>query len=207
MRDTIRTEHYKGFDIEFAYDHDASSPDYWGNTDVFLVYDHRQFSVERKGFDPSDIMEHVRETKRWFYDGYFVFPLYAYIHSGVSLSLGSSGYPFNDRWDTSMAGFILVKRQTGWTYTKAKAEKVANSHVEEWNTYLSGDVFGYDWEHGGCWGFYNTDSIPEVLKDVKLEIDQYISDKIQKKVKAHIPKVKSWIKNRVPLIYREPVSV
>ena len=35
--------------LEVIQDDDAESPDIWGNTDMFLVYDHNQFSVKRKG--------------------------------------------------------------------------------------------------------------------------------------------------------------
>lgn len=196
MRDNlIETIEYRGYEIEVCYDTDAESPDLWGNDRVFIVYDHRDFDVRRKGFDPQDIFDHITETKRLFYDGYFVFPLYAYIHSGVSLSLGRSGYPFNCPWDTSYKGFVLVKRCKGWTYTRKKAEELAQSEVEEWNTYLSGDVYGYNSEVGGCWGFYGDEGRKQMIEDAKGEIDY----EIEKKRESHFKQLKTWIKNRVPL--------
>lgn len=173
MSNLIETIHYQGFDIEFRYDEDAQSPDDWGNDDAFLVYDHRQFYVERKGFAPEDIYEAISEGKK-IYEGYYVFPVYAYIHSGVALSLGNNSYPFTCPWDTSMKGFCLVKRTKGWTWTNKKAYEAAKSIIADWNQYLSGDVWGYNWDHGGCWGYYDTNTIPEILPEIKAEIDHHI---------------------------------
>ena len=105
-RETIK---YKGFKIKTYYDEDPMSPQEMGDdSEVCLVYDHRDFCVRVKGFDPDDIFE-TFQTKN-IYQGFWIFPVYAYIHSGVALSLGRSGYPFNDRWDVSFKGFALVKR-------------------------------------------------------------------------------------------------
>jgi hypothetical protein len=139
---------YKHHKIEIFQDQDYQSPDEWGNDDCFLVYGHRDFNVKVKpikgvNFDPATINEHVNEIKRAYYAGYYVFPVYAYIHSGVSLSMGNNSYPFNDRWDVSMMGFALVKRLKGWSYARKKAEKIAQSVVNEWNDCLSGNVWGY----------------------------------------------------------------
>jgi hypothetical protein len=40
-------------------DNYGNSPNDWGNEDLFLVYDHRSFYVERKGFEPRNIFEHL----------------------------------------------------------------------------------------------------------------------------------------------------
>jgi hypothetical protein len=154
--------------IKVVQDENADSPDCWGNDDAFVVYDHRQFYVKREGFDPREIWEHLQTGKK-LYNGYFIFPLYAYIHSGVALSVGDHNFP-DARWDVSMTGFVLVKRVKGM-YTSDKAFKLAEAITEEWNQYLSGDVYGYkiydmtgadieeDDECEGefvdsCWGFY-----------------------------------------------------
>ena len=41
------TIEYKGHTIEIDYDETPYSPDEWGNEDMFIVYDHRQFYVKR----------------------------------------------------------------------------------------------------------------------------------------------------------------
>jgi hypothetical protein len=155
--------------IKVVQDEMADSPDSWYNDDAFVVYDHRQFYVKRKGFEPRDIFDHTNARNKMFYDGHYVFVLYAYIHSGVALSVGDHNFP-DARWDVSSTGYVVVKRQKG-TYSREKAFKLAEAVTEEWNQYLSGDVYGYkifdmtgiddddddvgiDEMVDSCWGFY-----------------------------------------------------
>ena len=136
-------------------DSDAESPDAWKNEDMFLVYDHRQFTVERSDFKPKDIYDYIieydAETSKDLriseYNKYHIFTVYAYIHSGVSLSLAHQGC----RFDTSSTGFILIKKdilQQGAgnveeDLTKEEASKYAEGLISTWNTYLSGEIFGF----------------------------------------------------------------
>jgi len=192
---------YKGRTIETFYDQDADSPDNWGNDEAFIVYDHRDFMIKREGFDPDDIF-HAMQDKKHLYEGCWYFPVYAYIHSGVSLSLGRDNYPFTCNWDTSFKGFVLVKRMKGWSWAREKARVIAQSIVDEWNMYLSGDVYGYDSEAGGCWGFYGKEGYKEMILQAKKKIDY----DIQKANLAHFVQLKKWIKGRVPLQYRKPLA-
>lgn len=231
MSYTEREIEYRGLTIKIIQDEDAQSPKDWENDDAFLVYDHRDFNVEVKGFDPTEIFEYLKESKKKMfpvltyakrplglnadskietrYDYYWVFPVYAYIHSGVSLSLGRTSYPFNDRWDVSFKGFALVKRQKGWTWTEEKAHKVAGGIVEEWNDYLSGNVYGFEVldkdenSIDSCWGFYGDPEKSGAIDDAKAYADAHIREGIKK----HIDSVKQWIVNKVALIYREPFSI
>lgn len=193
------TFEYRGFEYTVECDEYAESPDTWGNDDAFLVYDHRQFSVERKGFDPREIYEHTRDTKRMFYDGHFVFKLFAHIHSGVRLSLSHNG----DRWDTSMSGFVLVERQKGLAWTRAKAEKVAQEVVDEWNEYLGGEVYRWEYMGDAFSGYYGDSGLEQCHAESKCAIDLHIS-KMRKK---HIERRKIEIKNRVPLKCRKPWTI
>lgn len=133
-------------------DNNPISPSDDDNEYVFLVYDHRQFSVSVNGFVPIEIYDYLQECKKetpnledvYNFSEYYIFTVYAYIHSGVCLSLGNSEYPFNDRWDTSTTGFILVKKQMEETAINYNlALNYAENLIEEWNTYLSGDVYQY----------------------------------------------------------------
>ena len=198
--EAIEIINYRGHDIEVFLDEDAPSPDEWGDDDAFIVYDHRDFCVKRDGFDPRDIYESMQNKykQRKLYDGYWVFTLYAYIHSGVALSLGRNTYPFTDGWDVSTTGFVLVRRDKG-TWSENKAYKVAQSIVDEWNMFLSGDVYGYNSNAGSCWGFYGNEGKKQMIAEAKSEIDSHIH-KLRHK---HFNQLKIWIKNRVPLEYRK----
>jgi adenine specific DNA methylase Mod len=94
---------YKGYRIKIRQDDSCESPNDWGNEDLFLVYDHRQFYVERKGFGLRSIYEflHTDEKELWEghkYHNYWIFPVDAYIHSGVHISLANTkDYP-DRRW-------------------------------------------------------------------------------------------------------------
>jgi hypothetical protein len=123
-----------------------------------------------------------------------VFPVFAYIHSGVSLSLGRTTYPFSCGWDTSMKGFMLIKQQKG-TYHRESARKMAEGLIETWNMYLSGDVYGYNSKYGGCWGFYGEDGKKCMIEEAKYEIDCAIA----RKQKKYFERKKVEIKNHVPL--------
>lgn len=56
------------------------------------------------------------------------FPLYAYIHGDISLSLS----PFSCRWDSGCMGFVL-----------AEYEEMAKLFVKAWNDYLNEPEYGF----------------------------------------------------------------
>ncbi len=206
MSELIKEVEYKGCSIKIYQDEDAQSPDEWSNEDLFIVYDHRDFTIERKGFDPREIFENTQETQSMMFDGYHVFVLNAYIHSGVSLSLARDRYPFTDQWDVSTTGYVLVKKQKGWSLRRSKSYQIAQSLVDEWNQYLSGDIYGFQSEDedgkdiDSCWGFYGHDFEKNgLLNDhARPSIDSYLKDRMAKRTEQ----VKRMIKNHVPLINR-----
>lgn len=164
----LETIEYRGYEIEIHTDDYADSPDVWDDEERFLVFDHRNFYVERKGFNPTDIFKDRERVK-----GYHVFRCYAYIHSGVVLSVGNNDSWPDQRWDVSFKGFWLIKREKG-TWKEEDARKAAELLCDEWNQYLSGDVYGYTSEAGSCWGFYGDDGMTQMIEEAKGEIDSYI---------------------------------
>lgn len=201
MSTLIETITYRNHPIEIHRDESAYSPGEWGNEDLFLIYDHRDFCVKVDGYDPEEVFEALREGKKLF-KGYYFFPVYAYIHSGVALSLGRSGYPFNDQWDTSFRGFALVKRQTGW-WTSEQAYKAAESLIEEWNQYLSGDVYGYVAGDDSCWGYYGKEGKEQMINEARSGIDA----EIKMNIKNHLQQLKAWIINKVSFDKRKPLTI
>lgn len=154
---------YKDYKIKIRRDELPASPDDWGNEELFLVYDHRRFYVERKGFEPRNIYEYLEIKKqiikykntpglieeleddlKGYFDyesQYWIFPVDAYIHSGVHISLANTkDYP-DRRWDVSTSGYILVERDTWNNFDEAI--EAAEGLIKEWNQYLSGEVYGY----------------------------------------------------------------
>ena len=150
---------------EINNDYNASSPDDWGDDEVFLVYDHRNFTVKRDNFDPKDIYAYIEELNDDF-DDYFIFPVYAYIHSGVYLSLNHNG----DRWDTSMRGYAIISKTLRDDLDLELAKNYADDLIKEWNAYLSGEIYCYeifddtDEIIESCGGFYDFDECEKEAK-------------------------------------------
>lgn len=189
------------------------SPDEWGDDGRFLVGFHRDFTVEREGFsqdvcrsivNPEDYPEYKEEAKD-IKKRYHVFPLEAYIHSGVALAIGREG-TFPDRqWDVSQLGLVFVSKTEA--RTKATARKAALGLIHTWNQYLSGDVYGYvireegDEEHiDSCWGHYGMEYAREQAQEA---LDYAWKARMAK----HEAKKKAEIKNRVPLEKRTHINV
>lgn len=131
----------------------------------------------------DDVNELIAEKKPRVF-----LPLYAYIHSGVSLRLGRfdglvpQGHA---EFDSGVIGFVYVtsekiRESYGVTrITKAvleKARKLLESEVNLWNSYFAGDVYGWeirDTENGNiliesCYGYYGyTDCVEQAKQEVK----------------------------------------
>lgn len=157
---------YKGCRIKLIRDQDAESPDDWGDESLFLVGYHRDFSVERDdAISKEDLITHFNGEKIAQAKDYFIFGLEAYIHSGVVLALTNGGNFPDRQWDVSKLGAVLVSKKEA--RGRKAAEKLARSLVDKWNTYLSGDIFGFVIEDkdgkdmDSCWGFYGIEEAEE----------------------------------------------
>jgi hypothetical protein len=156
MDKPVHTEGLRGYTIKLFTDHDTTSPSESADKHAFLVYGHRDFTVN--GPSKERAQDVHRDKKKWA-KTHHVHEVYAYIHSGVRLGLSTAGM-VDVQWDVSMCGYLLI--------TKDKSEiprpdEYAQSMIDEWNQYLSGDVYGYviadgNGEHvDSCWGFFGFD--------------------------------------------------
>lgn len=161
-------------------DKNASSPNEMGDDGIaFLVHYHRQFWIDNKNVTENDLRDlytgNVDDNERVeeLQAEYHIFPVKAYIHSGVRLSLGRGGFGHDPGgWDTSHVGAVFVNKKE--TPDQKSAEEIASGLVDEWNQYLEGDVYGiiinkYDKEKNfvdqleAVWGFYGEDGAKEEL--------------------------------------------
>ncbi len=191
------TETYKKHEIEIEYDEHAESPREWDNICVFHVA-HRNYSFGDENYNDSEsIHEAQRIAKK---AGDIVLPLYMYDHSGITISLT----PFSCRWDSGQVGFVQIPRKKmieefeKKIFTpalKKKALKIAESEVKTLDCYIRGDVYGYVIDEDSCWGYY---SIKDAMDDAKGTIDGII----EYEKKKHFEKLKTWIKNKVPIYAR-----
>ena len=109
-------------------------------------------------------------------------PLYLYDHSGITMSTGS----FGDPWDSGQVGWIVVTKEkflaeTGYTEADwpQRAVEMMQGSVKTYDQYLTGEVYGYTvyentgtpeasvWEETeySCWGFYGDDIIENGIVD------------------------------------------
>lgn len=55
-------------------------------------------------------------------------PIYAYIHSGICLSLDRGSYPFNDKWDAGVAGFAVFAKAN-----KDSSKQALQKYIDAYN--------------------------------------------------------------------------
>lgn len=105
-------------------------------------------------------------------EGYDLRPIYAYIHSGIALSLGRVGQ-FSDQFDSGLAGFAAVKGK----FTPEQ-EKALEEYIDEYNELEGSTIYGFsiydenDDIVDSCGGFICSESIEATAGDM----EGYISD-------------------------------
>jgi len=157
---------YKGYKIKIRQCEYYESPNDWENPDMFLVYQHRDFTVKKDGFNPETIyhwayaknMVDSNDDPNGNYQEemdsypelnyYWIFPVEAYIHSGISLSLFTGRKTC--QWDSSVTGYILIRRDilkdssvNEEDLTLEEATKYGEGLIKTWNQYLSGEIYGF----------------------------------------------------------------
>lgn len=159
----VHEETKNGLVIKIYQDDDCESPTAWGDNNVFLCAYHRDFWIEAPSdkfkdriFTKDEVIEIAQ--KNYKHKDYFVFPIEAYIHGGVSLALSTEGNFPDRQFDVSQIGAIFIKKTE--FKTKDKARHCAIGLINTWNDYLSSNVFGYIIEDNqgnhleSCWSFY-----------------------------------------------------
>lgn len=167
---------HAGVSVKIVQDEDASNPQEEHDKGLFLVASHRDFYVPEPGEKRcrETFNEYVRDYERT----HWIFPIEAYIHSGVRLAMSHTGNFPDRQWDVSQVGAIFAAKSE-WRLSKS-ARKAAEGYMEAWNQYLSGDVWGYiigeetPFEES-CWGFYGLDYCEQEAKSIA----EYVADKVK----------------------------
>jgi hypothetical protein len=161
--------------VKVMQDTDAESPRSWDNLGVMACW-HRRYNL-------GDVQP-KQDPQEWLKEnapkGSIVLPLYLYDHSGITMSTGSFGCP----WDSGQVGYIVAtpeairknfmkKRITA--KMREQVEAILKSEVKIYDDFLTGNVWGYtiesvkDCESCGqktcgdedvddsCWGFFGDD--------------------------------------------------
>ena len=158
------------YTLEIEQSDYADSPREWSNLCTMICW-HRHYDlgdnhtydgiedffqtlckeVLNKGYDETaelywqDMYKMLKES-----DLILIKAINMYDHSGITVST-SNCYPYNDRWDAGIVGFIYVTKKTifeecgditeeNW---KERADKYLEGEMKTYDQYLRGDVYGY----------------------------------------------------------------
>lgn len=142
-------------------------------------YDHEFLG---KGLAEDEIEELIpdvlstNDAIKMLKDTHYVCRVWAYSHSGISLKAGDRTYPFNDRFDSGLAGWAFIKKENllqnmtdvnddNW---RGKSQEIIDSTIKALNQWLDGDIWWFEllkWDDDGkrwieldsCGGFYGYD--------------------------------------------------
>ena len=208
MSDMVyETEEYKGHTIEIKYDECGMDPrTEWDNlTEIHCLGTSRYYLGEVKHPNREDLTFALNEAKK---QGDFVMWVYAYIHSGVALSTRSfygrlpQGHA---EFDSGICGFIVIRRKKyfeefggkKWTAKRREhCKTICEQDIATFQAYLNGEVYGYVIDGGSeydCWGFVGEPDY--CMSEAKSSVDFMVNAA----KKEHFEKVKTWIRNNVPL--------
>jgi hypothetical protein len=180
--------------LKIEYDEDPISPDEMGDCEPTFFHADRGYDLRRKldtEFGDNAQIAYwamasgdVYKTKEK--DWYFGFTEYRHSGSAFALCRSTRARNFPDQqWDMiGLAGWIKITRQNrvdwgihGRKGVEEKARGQAKNHLETWEAYVNGQVFGYVVEvypytdegevedvpadTDSCWGFYGEEYAKE----------------------------------------------
>lgn len=182
MNEPIKTFKVNDLTVKIYQDELAESPrgrDYCDYQTKFVAF-HRRYDLgDKHSFDsPEALAFHIEATDA------IALPVYLIDHSGLSVSTGAFGCP----WDSGQVGMIFMERDTILKEynvkrispkVRAQVLKRLEAEIEEYDQYLTGDVYGYVIERAetcghcehtemteldSCWGFYGMEYCEEEAK-------------------------------------------
>lgn len=171
--------------IKIYQDDQAETPRNWDNLAQMVFFgNHKHLGdkhdIELPSFESrEDFKINGAEYLKKKLNVAYICPVNLYQHSGTSIST-NSGYPFNCRWDSGTVGFVVVTKEAvreNWSVRnvtkkyREMAEAIAEAEVKTLNTWISGEVYGFQIEDAegehidSCWGFYGDDNNNNGIKD------------------------------------------
>lgn len=107
--------------VAIEYDTSPENPrDYRDDTVLLHFRTHRKYALPQE----------AGAVQR---DQYHVFPVYMYDHSSVVFDLA----PFNDRWDSGLAGVVYVEKT--FEPSTVKAYAIGRARLKEYEAYVNGE--------------------------------------------------------------------
>lgn len=201
----------RALNIRIQQDSDSENPLNWDDL-IKVAYVSKKYILGNE--EVSDLAEHIMnlleygdeyrnrmynrhgDTKELFdlllerlnKKGYVALPVYAYIHSGVTVATT----PFGCRWDSGLGGFTYVKR-TDYIKDFGAKKNVKNSVIEDhlkgnletFDTWLRGEVYYFSIEDAeteetldSCGGFYGSNYANDMVEHIDYEGYGYTKEEI-----------------------------
>ncbi len=165
--------------VKIMHDTDPQSPREWDHYGIMAGF-HSRYDIGDN--DPAALLD-GGYLNRKDYTGWdemhadlrrrgalCIRPLFLYDHGGTRISTKSfAGRAHHASWDSGQIGFIFTTRKNiekmqGWKRLtkerRAKIQGYLEAEVEEYDQFMTGDVYGYIIEDGhgnninSCWGYY-----------------------------------------------------
>jgi len=140
----------------------------------------------------------------WIKKNVIRLPLYLYDHSGITMKTT----PFMCPWDSGQVGFIYATKEDIRKNFQCKkvtkklleqTEEILRGEVETYYHYITGEVYGFNVDGiDSCGGYFGEVGIQDAIAEAKSNIDYHVAQKY----KEHAPKIKDWIRNKVPITKR-----
>ena len=167
------TETYNGYKIRVMQDECAESPREAVDNLGTILYIPSRYLLG----DETRSQEEIEELIAQHGTEIIWLPVFAHMHSGVSLSTTNPG----DLWDSRQCGIIYCTLDQAETWlgndmpSSDRIKEILKAEVETFSAYLSGEVYGYEVEapkgmpetEESCWGFY---SVEEAMAECRQKL-------------------------------------
>ena len=194
------------YTVKVLQDDDAPNPrEEWDNLGKMICF-HRRYNLgDKHNFSDSDELKEFLKKRKdilWL-------PLFLYDHSGLTMSTRGFSCP----WDSGQVGIIYMEKAVyRKEFNKKRVNKkhvynILRSEVSCYDDYLTGNIYGFivEDEEGAqvdsCWGYFG--DYKDCLSEGMLMAESYR----RQDIKDHVEKVKTWIRNKVPLNKRYALEV
>lgn len=217
------------FEVEIEPDMDASHPRTDWDCACSMLFSHRRYDLGDTGLwkklgirhDDFNSWQEIEDWLKVNVDPLVMMRVQMYDHSGITIS-ASTGYPYNDRWDSGTIGIAYMTRQQVMKeYNVKKASKkilkeakdLILAEIETYDDYLTGNVHQYQvtceqsCKEASCSGFFGNLKDSGILDDIIDFIKDESAAIVEKRLKEKLKRsrqLKAWIKYKVPLGKRKP---
>lgn len=206
-----------GYSVQPVHEPHCESPREWDKLTTMITM-HRRYTIgDKHSYTPSMFSgwEEFRKQLERDYNIVAIQPLYMYDHGMISISTRTFfGRAHHAEWDSGQIGWVFitrkaVKNRMGWKrITKGRKEQLRkwmNQEVEEYDAWQRGECYGFIVKYDGedvdsCFGYIGDNGFKHMME---FEAFSFIEYHYKQRQKQRTDKLKTLIKNHVPLQVRQ----